>query len=45
MANLRNGSYGGGYGDCFGFEQLLADWRAGGDFAGWDVVVDESGQA
>jgi len=36
--NPRNGSYRGGYGDVFGYEQLLADWRAAGDFAGWDLV-------
>jgi len=36
--NPRNGSYRGGYGDVFGYEQLLADWRAAGDFEGWDLV-------
>ena len=33
----RNGSYGGGYGDVFGFQDLLAAWRAAGDFAGWEL--------
>jgi len=36
--NPRNGSYRGGYGDVFGYEQLLAEWRAAGDFAGWDLI-------
>jgi cation diffusion facilitator CzcD-associated flavoprotein CzcO len=41
MANPRNGAYGGGYGDVFGFQDLLAEWRARGDFEGWELVVDE----
>jgi cation diffusion facilitator CzcD-associated flavoprotein CzcO len=35
--NPRNGAYGGGYGDVFGYQQLLAEWRARGDFAGWEL--------
>ena len=34
MLNPRSGAYGGGYGDFFGYRDLLADWRAAGDFAG-----------
>jgi cyclohexanone monooxygenase/pentalenolactone D synthase len=30
MANPRNGSYGGGYGDYFGWRDLLAEWRGSG---------------
>ncbi|MFI5046060.1 MAG: flavin-containing monooxygenase [Acidimicrobiia bacterium] len=41
MVNPRNGSYGGGYGDFFGFQDLLAEWRAAGDFAGWEL--DDAG--
>jgi cation diffusion facilitator CzcD-associated flavoprotein CzcO len=41
MANPRNGAYGGGYGDFFGFQGLLADWRALGDFAGWELVMED----
>ncbi len=33
-ANPRTGTYGGGYGDFFGYQKLLRDWRAAGDFAG-----------
>jgi cation diffusion facilitator CzcD-associated flavoprotein CzcO len=36
--NPRNGSYGGGYGNVFGYQELLAEWRARGDFAGWELV-------
>jgi cation diffusion facilitator CzcD-associated flavoprotein CzcO len=31
------GSYGGGFGDYFGFRDLLAQWRERGDFAGLDL--------
>jgi cation diffusion facilitator CzcD-associated flavoprotein CzcO len=41
MLNPRSGAYGGGYGDVFGFQDLLADWRARGDFEGWEL--DEAG--
>jgi cation diffusion facilitator CzcD-associated flavoprotein CzcO len=37
-ANPRSGAYGGGYGDVFGFQDLLAEWRARGDFEGWDLT-------
>jgi cation diffusion facilitator CzcD-associated flavoprotein CzcO len=43
MLNPRSGAYGGGYGDVFGFRDLLAEWRAAGDFAGWEL--DETGDA
>jgi cation diffusion facilitator CzcD-associated flavoprotein CzcO len=33
-ANPRANSYGGGYGDFFGYQQLLRDWRASGEFEG-----------
>ena len=36
MANPRNGSYGGGYGDYFGWRALLADWREH-DFPGLEL--------
>jgi len=35
--NPRNGSYGGGYGDFFGWETLLDQWRAAADFPGLEV--------
>lgn len=37
MAIPLNGSFGGGYGDVFGFERLLAAWREEGNFDGWEV--------
>jgi cation diffusion facilitator CzcD-associated flavoprotein CzcO len=37
-ANPRNGQFGRGQGDVFGYQQLLADWLAAGDFSGWDLV-------
>ena len=37
MLNPRSGAYGGGYGDFFGYRDLLADWRAQGDFEGWEL--------
>ena len=40
MLKPNNGAYGGGYGDFFGYQQLLADWRAQGDFAGFDLELD-----
>jgi len=33
----RDGNWGGGFGDFFGYRQLLADWRNAGDFAGFEV--------
>ncbi len=38
VANLRSGAYGGGYGDVFGFQDLLADWRNSGEFEGWELT-------
>ena len=38
MLNPRSGAYGGGYGDFFGFRDLLTDWRASGDFLGWELI-------
>ena len=35
MLNPRSGAYGGGYGDFFGYQDLLAEWRAKGDFEGF----------
>jgi hypothetical protein len=34
--NPRNGNYGGGYGDYFGWRDLLAEWRENG-FAGLEL--------
>ena len=31
------GTYGGGFGDYFGYRDLLAEWLARGDFAGLKV--------
>jgi cation diffusion facilitator CzcD-associated flavoprotein CzcO len=36
----NNGAYGGGYGDFFGYQQLLADWRAAGDFEGFALETE-----
>ena len=33
----RNGNWGGGFGDFFGYRTLLAEWRAAGDFAGFEL--------
>ena len=33
----RDGNFGGGFGDFFGYRQLLADWRAAGDFEGLEL--------
>jgi cation diffusion facilitator CzcD-associated flavoprotein CzcO len=37
MLNPRSGAYGGGYGDFFGYQDLLKEWRAKGDFEGFDL--------
>ncbi len=37
--NPRSGAYGGGRGDFLGFIDMLAKWRAEGDFAGLDIEV------
>jgi cyclohexanone monooxygenase/pentalenolactone D synthase len=36
-ANPLSGSYGGGYGDVFGWRDLLREWRERGDFAGLEL--------
>ena len=33
----RNGNFGGGLGDFFGYRQVLADWRERGDFEGFEL--------
>ncbi len=33
----RDGNFGGGFGDFFGYRQLLADWRAAGKFEGFEL--------
>jgi cation diffusion facilitator CzcD-associated flavoprotein CzcO len=35
MLNPRSGAYGGGYGDFFGYQDLLTEWREKGDFEGF----------
>jgi len=37
MQNPRNGSYGGGYGDYFGWKRILDDWLADPGFPDMDV--------
>ena len=37
MLDPHAGSYGGGFGDYFGFRDLLAQWREAGDFAGLEL--------
>ncbi len=41
MFNPRNGAYGGGFGDVFGYRDLLAEWRSNGEFAGWELIETE----
>jgi cyclohexanone monooxygenase/pentalenolactone D synthase len=36
--NPRNGSFGGGFGDYFGFCDRLAQWRQRGDFDGLELL-------
>ena len=36
-ANPLQGTYGGGYGDVFGWRDLLREWRARDDFAGLEL--------
>jgi len=36
-ANPKAGTYGGGYGDIFGYRDLLAEWRAAGTFPGLEI--------
>ena len=40
MLNPRSGAYGGGYGDFFGYQDLLLQWRARGDFEGFELTCD-----
>ena len=42
MLNPRSGAYGGGYGDFFGYQDLLRAWRAKGDFEGFDLELETS---
>jgi len=37
----RTGSYGGGYGDFYGYQDLLREWRESGDFPGWELGARE----
>jgi hypothetical protein len=37
MLKPNNGAYGGGYGDFFGYQDLLVEWRTNGKFEGWDL--------
>jgi len=39
--NPRTGSYGGGYGDFFGYQDLLHEWLDSGTFAGWELDEPE----
>jgi len=36
-ANPRSGTYGGGHGDVFAYQELLAEWRAASDFPGLEI--------
>ena len=40
MLNPRSGAYGGGYGDFFGYQDLLTEWRAKGDFEGFALETE-----
>jgi cation diffusion facilitator CzcD-associated flavoprotein CzcO len=42
MLKPNNGAYGGGYGDFFGYQDLLVEWRTNGDFEGWNLVEGSS---
>jgi cyclohexanone monooxygenase len=42
MLNPRSGAYGGGYGDFFGYQDLLAEWRAKGDFEGFALEMENA---
>ena len=43
--NPRSGAYGGGYGDFFGYQDLLTEWRAKGDFEGFALEYRSDGEA
>ena len=38
--NPRNGNYGGGFGDYFGYRELLESWLEQGDFEGLELELD-----
>jgi cation diffusion facilitator CzcD-associated flavoprotein CzcO len=40
--NPRSGAYGGGYGDFFGYQDLLIEWRAKGDFEGFALELEDA---
>jgi cyclohexanone monooxygenase len=42
MLNPRSGAYGGGYGDFFGYQDVLTEWRANGDFDGFALEMDDA---
>ena len=42
MLNPRSGAYGGGYGDFFGYQDLLTEWRANGDFDGFALEMEDA---
>jgi len=42
MLNPRSGAYGGGYGDFFGYQDLLTEWRAKGDFEGFALEMEDA---
>ena len=42
MLNPRSGAYGGGYGNFFGYQDLLVEWRGSGDFDGFSLETEES---
>jgi cation diffusion facilitator CzcD-associated flavoprotein CzcO len=42
LLDRHAGTYGGGFGDYFGYRDLLDDWLARGDFAGLDLDRTES---
>ncbi len=42
MLKPNNGAYGGGYGDFFGYRDLLVEWRKNGEFEGWSLVEETS---
>jgi len=42
-ANPLSGTYGGGHGDVFGYRDLLAAWRASGEFPGLEIDEAHAG--
>ena len=45
MLNPRSGAYGGGYGDFFGYQDVLTEWRANGRFEGFALETASEGPA